>query len=275
VRSGILDRILASKRDEVRALRARSAAGTHPDAGARPPRDAASALRRAPGAALRVLAEIKHRSPSAGPLSTALSVEARASAYARAGATMISVLCDGPFFGGGFDQLARARAALDAARLPALLLAKEFVVDEVQVVEARRAGADAVLLIARVTSPARLRELAQAARAEGLEPLVEVTLEGELDAALDAGARLVGVNARDLDTLVMDAARAARVLAAVPNGCVPIHLSGLRSAGDIAEVARGPAHAALVGEALMRLDDPAPLLEAMVAAASSPKPPGS
>jgi indole-3-glycerol phosphate synthase len=124
-----------------------------------------------------------------------------------------------------------------------------------------------VLLIARIVDAQLLARLAEAARGEGLEPLVEVTDERELDAALRANARVVGVNARDLDTLAMDAARAARVLEAIPRGVVAVHLSGLRDPGDIARVAATRADAALVGEALMRDDDPRPRLRAMVDAA--------
>ncbi len=265
--TGVLDRILASKRAEIEAMRGSSRRAPHGHAR----RDVVSALRRDAGAPLRLVTEIKHRSPSAGALSTALPVEARALAYARGGATMISVLCDAPFFDGGWDHLARARAALDTAGVATLLLAKEFVLDEVQVARAASAGADAVLLIARIVAPARLAELVSAARGEGLEPLVEIVGEDELRAALDAGARVVGVNARDLDTLVMDVARASRLLAAIPEGCVPMHLSGLKTPADVAEVARGPAHAALLGEALMRQDDPSALLSAMIAAAGTPR----
>lgn len=267
--SGLLARILASKAREVEALRADRADGVAE--GAPRPRDVLAALRRPHGAPLRLIAEVKLRSPSAGPLSTALSPAERAVAYARAGAAMVSVLCDGPFFGGSYEDLAAARSALDEAGLPALLLAKEFVIDDAQIARARRAGADAVLLIVRVTSGAPLAELVVATRASGMEPLVEVVSEAELDDALAAGARLVGVNARDLDTLAMDRARATAVLARIPASCVPVHLSGLRVPEDVTEVARGPTHAALIGEALMRQDDPSPLLAAMVAAAGAPR----
>ena len=264
--SGLLDRIVASKREEVARLRR----APPPARTGLAPRDALARLTRGRDAPLRLLAEIKHRSPSAGPLSTALSVEERAAAYSDAGAVMISVLCDGPFFDGDWEHLARARASLHATGRGALVLAKEFVVDEAQIARAAAAGADALLLIARIVPSARLAELAKAARAEGVEPLVEVATEGELEAALTAGARLVGVNARDLDTLAMDRERAARVLAAVPGDVAAVHLSGLRTPADVAEIARGPSHAALVGEALMREAAPGPLLAALVAAAHAP-----
>ncbi|MBX3264390.1 MAG: indole-3-glycerol-phosphate synthase [Labilithrix sp.] len=215
------------------------------------------------------MTEIKRRSPSAGALSTALSVAERALSYARAGASMISVLCDARFFDGGFAHLAEARGALDAAGLAVPLLAKEFVLHERQLEEAAAAGADAALLIARIVDRAHLIRLAARARTLGLEPLIEVVTEDEVDAALAAGATVVGVNARDLDTLVMDAARAARVLAAVPDDRIAVHLSGLKGPEDVAAVAKTDVDAALMGEALMREDDPTRLLEAMLAAARS------
>lgn len=258
----LLDAILDSKWREIRDLA--SASGAY---GTRTPIDVASRLRRSPGAPLRIIAEIKMKSPSAGRLSRRLDAPSRAEAYAAAGATMVSVLCDRPFFDGGWDHLAAARARLDALGADVPLLAKEFVVDEAQIACAKRHGADAVLLIARIVDRARLAELARAARDEGLEPLVEIVDERELDLALAAGARTVGVNVRDLDTLAMDAARAVRVLAAIPDGVVSAHLSGLKREADIAGVARSLVHAALVGEALMREDDPRPTLARFVAAA--------
>jgi indole-3-glycerol phosphate synthase len=260
---GLLSEIVASKRREVEALRSEPRAQS-----SRQALDVVAALRRG-GGPLRLVAEVKLRSPSAGPLSRALVPEERALAYAEAGAAMVSVLCDGPFFDGSWDHLGLSRARLDAAARAVPLLAKEFVLDVRQVEEARDRGADAVLLIARIVDPARLADLARAAREEGVEPLVEVVDEPELDAALAAGARVVGVNARDLDTLAMDAGRTARVLDAIPGDVVALHLSGLKSPADVARIASSRADAALVGEALMRLDDPREALRGMVAAAGA------
>ncbi len=228
------------------------------------------ALRRPAGAPLRLLAEVKLRSPSAGDLSRVLSPRDRALCYARAGAAMISVLTDGPFFGGSFDDLAACREALDAELGGARprLLCKEFVIDPVQIDRAADAGADAVLLIVRIVPAGRLGALVAEAGERGLEPLVEVATEEELRAARAAGARLVGVNARDLDTLRMDPARAAAVLAQIEPDRVAAHLSGLAAPEDVAKIAAGRADAALVGEALMRRDDPTDLLAAMVRAAA-------
>jgi indole-3-glycerol phosphate synthase len=270
----LLERILARKREEVRAapslpspigmgegvslLRSHGGGlGWGQEGG----------LVRPTGAPLRLITEVKFRSPSAGPLSRKLGAGERAVTYARGGAAMVSVLCDEAFFDGSYGDLAIARTALDYRGLTVPLLAKEFVIDPVQLEWAALDGADAVLLIARIVDRDTLRSLMQRARELGLEPFVEVTTEAERDAAVEAGARIIGVNARDLDTLAMDAAKTARVLAGIPEGIVAGHLSGLRSAEDIRAVAKGRADAALVGEALMRQDDPAPLLRDFVSAA--------
>jgi indole-3-glycerol phosphate synthase len=262
----ILDEILAGKRREVAALR--EAVLVPRFFGARTGRDTHAALRRGAGEPLRLIAEHKRRSPSAGPLSTALPPGERALRYAEAGATMVSVLCDGPFFGGSWEHVTEIRTALDEAGHPTLVLAKEFIVDPLQLALAAASGADAALLIVRIVEPAMLAELLAAARRLGLGALVEVADEAELQTALDAGARVLGVNARDLDTLVMDPQRAARVLGAMPAEVVAIHLSGLRTPDDVRAIAQTRADGALIGEALMRQDDPSALLGQMVSAAT-------
>ncbi|MDB4944926.1 MAG: Indole-3-glycerol phosphate synthase, partial [Labilithrix sp.] len=258
------ERIVAEKRREVHGLHHRTCYARVPEG---PRGNVASALRRDPGAPLRLIAENKRKSPSAGDLSTVLSPAERALAYAAAGASMISVLCDGPFFGGSWDDVVDVRRALTGAGHATPVLAKEFVIDERQLREAAACGADAVLLIARILDEERLASLFAAASRLGLEPLVEVVTEEELGWAARAGAVVIGVNARDLDTLVMDLARAGRVLAAVPEGAVPIHLSGLKTPADVTRVASTAVHGALVGETLMREDDPRALLAALVTAA--------
>lgn len=252
---GQLARILAQKESELAALRARPL----PTA---PERRAVRLSRAQNDGKLSLITEIKRRSPSAGKLSTALSVGERAAAYERAGASMLSVLCDAHFFDGDYQHLVEAR---QACQLP--LLCKEFVVDELQLDAARAFGADAVLLIVRCLSAQRTRALVAAARERQLVPFVEVATEDELAVALDAGADLIGVNARDLDTLVMDAARAARVLAAMPENVTRAHLSGLSKPEDVTRIRASGADAALIGEALMRADDPEPLLRSLAVAA--------
>ncbi len=250
---GVLARILSKKREELPGLRALQLPV------APPPRP--FSLRRKQGA-VQLISEIKFRSPSAGVLSTALSVTERAQAYERAGASMISVLCDESFFDGSFEHLRQARAA---CQLP--LLCKEFVIDECQLDVAAAYGADAVLLIVRCLSPERLNELTRAARERHLEPFVEVVDEHESRLALAAGATLVGVNARDLDTLEMDAPRTARVLGELPNTITRVHLSGISKPADMQRVMASAADAALIGEALMREAQPEERLRSLVSAA--------
>jgi indole-3-glycerol phosphate synthase len=199
-------------------------------------------------------------------LSNVLSVAQRAATYAKSGAVMISVLVDKPFFGGSYENLATCRETLDTTYGPSRprLLCKEFILDPVQIEWAASAGADAVLLIAKIVTAEELRSFVKHAHTRGLEPLVEVTTFDELQTAQAAGARVIGVNARDLDTLVMDHARAANVLAHIDAHRIRVHLSGLVLPDDVARIARSPADAALIGEALMRQDNPTALLSEMV-----------
>ncbi|MCC7536213.1 MAG: indole-3-glycerol-phosphate synthase [Deltaproteobacteria bacterium] len=264
-RAGVLTDILADKRVEVGRL---ANVRWHPRT-ASSPRSLRDALRRAAGSVpLRLIAEIKHRSPSAGPLSRVLDPAARARAYQEAGASAVSVLCDAKRFDGSYADLAAVRAAVE---LP--VLCKEFVIDRVQVDRAYDAGADAVLVIVRIVEDdVSLCSLIDACEMRGMDALVEVATHEELARALSAGAHVVGVNARDLDTLAMDAARAAAVLAAIPPNVIAVHLSGIADPQAVARVAATRADAALVGEALMRQDDPRPLLRALVGACGSPAP---
>lgn len=252
--AGLLDRILAAKRTEIELLRGRPLP---------PPPPLVRADLRRSGGPLKLIAEIKRRSPSAGALSTVLSVPERAQAYEQGGATMISVLCDAPFFDGSFEHLAAARAA---TRLP--LLCKDFVLDTVQLDAARAYGASAVLLIVRCLDDEGLRQLIEGAVTRELLPIVEVTSEQEAERALRAGARTIGVNARDLDTLEMDRGRAARVLGALPADIVRAWFSGLKSPEDLADPVFAEADCALLGEGLMRQDAPEPLLRRFVRAAA-------
>ncbi|MFO0571049.1 MAG: indole-3-glycerol phosphate synthase TrpC [Polyangiaceae bacterium] len=252
---GVLAEILEEKRREIQALRSRPLPrGFEPR-----PVD----LARTSGAPLRLIAEIKRRSPSAGELSTRLGADERAAAYAEAGASMVSVLTDARFFGGSFDDL---RACRERVSVP--LLCKEFVLDELQLDWARASGADAVLLIVRCLEPSLLERLVRAARDRGLSPLVEVVSEAEARTAISAGADWIGVNARDLDTLTLDPSRATRVLECVPSEMCRVHLSGLATEADVAAVRDRAVDAALIGQALMERDDPGPFLRALVRAAA-------
>lgn len=253
----LLDEILLAKRAEAEALARRE----HARPEAWEIRDVLSALKRPQGAKLRIVSEVKLRSPSAGPLSRALSPAERAKAYEDAGASMVSVLTDAAFFDGAFEHLEEARKLV---KVP--LLSKDFIIAPSQIERAWAAGADAVLVIVRCLPGDELETIVRAARARGLEPFVEITNEAELERALFVEARLIGVNARDLDTLEMDAERAARVLAMIPPDVVAVHLSGLKTPEDARRIALSRADAALVGETLMREDDPVPRLRSMVQA---------
>jgi indole-3-glycerol phosphate synthase len=262
----VLEAIVAAKEREIAELLRTPSMPRGPHV---PRGQVKSALRRGAAEPLRLIAENKRRSPSVGALSTRLSTPERVSRYAASGAAMVSVLCDAGFFDGSWDDLALARQALAASGSTVPVLAKEFVLHERQLEEARACGADAVLLIARILDRKSLAALHARALGLGLEPLVEVVTDEELEWALAAGAELVGVNARDLDTLVMDPARATRVLDAIPPSCIPVYLSGLKAPEDVRRIAATRAHAALVGETLMREDDPSALLGALVSAAQT------
>ncbi|MEY4548183.1 MAG: hypothetical protein RL685_4378 [Pseudomonadota bacterium] len=250
----MLAKILDTKRTELSELRRRPLPV--------PPPLRSVQLARAPGAPLALITEIKRRSPSAGELSRVLSVAQRARAYERAGASMLSVLCDGPYFDGDYTHLAEARAATS---LP--ILCKEFILDEVQLDAARAFGADAVLLIVRCLSPGQLTSLLAAAAERGLAALTEVYTPEEAQLALDAGAHMIGVNARDLDSLKLDSARAEGMLAELPADITRVHLSGIKDEAQVQRCASSTIDAALIGEVLMRQDDPEPLLSRLTAAA--------
>ena len=207
-----------------------------------------------------VIAEVKRRSPSAGVIREDLDPVERASIYARDGAAAISVLTDGPHFGGSVEDLA---AAVSSVALP--VIRKDFILDEVQIVEARAAGAAAVLLIVRALADERLSALLGATRAAGMEALVEVHTAGELDRALAAGAEIVGVNSRDLDTFHIDVASAWALLDRVPADRVAVAESGMHRPEDVARAAAAGADAVLVGTALSASADPGALLRELSA----------
>ncbi|MYA32623.1 MAG: indole-3-glycerol phosphate synthase TrpC [Gemmatimonadales bacterium] len=252
----ILDEILAAKREEVARLQLfRSAIRTQAEE-APPPRGFEASLRR-PGE-VSVVAEFKRRSPSAGDLNPYAQAAGVASVYASAGAAAISVLTDERYFGGSLDDL---RSAKDAVGVP--VLRKDFTVDPVQLYEARAAGADAVLLIVRALADARLRELLEVASDLGLAALVEAHDEEEMERGLEAGARIVGVNARDLATFDVDLERSLSLIERLPADIVAVAESGIRSAEDAAAAGSAGADAVLVGGWLMA-GDPAAGVEALV-----------
>lgn len=261
-----LEAILDRKRREV-ARRIAHRVLAPEEVGVRPVDRAERAVRalRREGARLpRVIAEIKLRSPSAGALRVreqgALPTIARG--YAEAGAAAVSVLCDGPGFGGCPLDLRRAAAAVSVP-----LLFKEFVLDPVQITLARRMGAHLVLLLARVLDDARLRALVDETERQGMAPLVEAADVVEVERALRTRARVVGVNARDLRTFRVDPEAAMRAVECIPADRVAVHMSGIATADDLARIGTTRADAVLVGEALMRAPTPGVRLRELLAAA--------
>lgn len=244
-----LRRILETTRAGLPALRARTAeleraAGRAPA----PPSFEAALLRER----IALVAEVKRRSPSAGAIREDLDPADRAERYTRHGAAAVSVLTDGPFFGGSITDLEAV-----VARVTAPVLRKDFILEEAQILEARAAGAAAVLLIVRALSDTRLRALLAFASGAGLDPLVEVHSASELESALAAGARIVGVNSRDLDTLRIDVDAASSLVASVPADRIAIAESGMTTVADVERAAAAGADAVLVGTALSAAADPA------------------
>jgi indole-3-glycerol phosphate synthase len=253
----ILDQILAHKRQEVAERRARRplASVVMPDS---PPRGFSTSLRQ-PGVSL--IAEFKRRSPSGGEIRPGASPSAIGLVYAASGANAMSVLTDEHYFGGYDSDLVEAR---QSSRLP--VLRKDFVVDDYQVSEARALGADAVLLIVRALTDAALRDLLQLTSELGMDALVETHSENEVRRAVDAGAQVIGVNNRDLDTLVTDVSLAPRLRPLVPRECVFVAESGVSSPEQMAVLADAGVDAVLIGEALLRAADPGARLSQLVAA---------
>ena len=218
-------------------------------AAAPPPRGFTAALR-APSDRIAVIAEVKRRSPSKGDLAADLDPADTAAAYVEGGAACLSVLTDEEHFGGSAADLQAARAAVDVP-----VLRKDFTVDPRDVADARAMGADAVLLIVAALDDGELRDLHGLAVELGLDVLVEVHDEPELDRALSVGADLIGVNQRDLRTFEVDHERAVRVGRAMPAGVVRVAESGIRGPDDAAALADAGFHAVLVGESVVTAGD--------------------
>jgi indole-3-glycerol phosphate synthase len=224
----------------------------------RPPPFAA-ALRRADGH-LAVIAEIKRRSPSAGDIQAGVSALDQAMKYQRAGADAVSVLTDAKYFSGTLDDLRGVTAHFRATPLAPPCLRKDFMVHPLQIVEAREAGASAILLIVRALTDDEIKRLHAAAGAAGLEVLFEIHDETELDRALAHGAHVIGVNNRDLAVFQTDLGLSERLIPRFPRAVTAVSESGIATAADAARARQAGAHALLVGEALMRANDPAALI---------------
>jgi len=246
----VLERILERKRAEVAELKREPGAASLERLAAQAPpvRSFGGALRAGPSP--RVIAEFKRASPSRGVIRAGADPAVFARAYARAGAVALSVLTDADFFEGSSEDLRIARTACE---LP--VLRKDFLIDPIQVSEARAAGADAVLLIAAALEDACLRELLASAQEHGMDALVEVHTDEELERARGCGAEIVGINNRDLHSFHIDVAVTRRLLPRAL-GCTIISESGLDDPDVLRALEEGGVHAFLVGEALMREGDP-------------------
>ena len=241
----ILEEILAHKREELHERQARVPLGELQEKAARqgPVRSLRGALE---GGEVRVIAEVKRRSPSKGVLAAELDPARVAGTYADYGAAAISVLTDGRYFGGSLEDLDAVRREVE---LP--ILRKDFTLSGYQVVEARAHGADAVLLIVAALDPDDLSDLLEEARLLGMDALVEVHTEEELERALDCGAPLVGINNRELRTFETDLDTTRRLAPLVPDGHLVVSESGIRTREHVEEMGRLGVHAVLVGEALV------------------------
>ncbi|MBM3672531.1 MAG: indole-3-glycerol-phosphate synthase [Actinobacteria bacterium] len=267
---GVLDDILARKRDEVTVLHQPSTRETIQRGALEsgPTRGFEERLRaRSRGdGTLAVIAEIKRRSPSKGDLAPELDAATTAAQYELGGAACLSVLTDGPYFGGSVADLRDARAATSATAV----LRKDFTIDPDQVYETRGIGADAILLIvAALPDDAVLRDLHALAGELGLDVLVEAHDEAELDRAVALGASCIGVNARDLDTFSEDLGVVERLVARLPADTIAVAESAIRSVEDAQRVAAAGFDAVLVGEALVRAKDPEALVRDLSAVPTS------
>jgi len=213
-----------------------------------------------------VLAEVKRRSPSKGTIAEGLDAVEQAEHYARGGAAGVSILTEPAHFGGCTDDLIAVRRAVT---LP--VLKKDFHVAPIQLLEARALGASAALLIVRAVSPERLRELMVTGRALGLELLVEVRDQAELELALNEGADMVGVNNRDLETLRIDAATSDRLIPLIPAAIIAIAESGVSTRADVERYADVGADAVLVGSSLSAAADPVAATRAIAAVPRKPR----
>jgi indole-3-glycerol phosphate synthase len=240
---------VATKKDEIEALRPRAADLRDRAADAPPPRDFHGAL--TGRHAVSLIAEVKRRSPGAGAIRADLDPLELARSYESAGASALSVLTDREYFGGSLEDLARIR---EVVTLP--LLRKDFTLDPVQLHEARAGGADAVLLIVRILDDGPLQELRHLAEELGMAALVEAHDGDEVERALASGARILGVNNRDLSTFQTRLETTLELLDGIPHGVTLVSESGIRSGDDVDRLGEAGVDAVLVGEALLRAEDP-------------------
>jgi indole-3-glycerol phosphate synthase len=224
----------------------------------RPPSFAA-ALRRSDGT-LAVISEIKRRSPSAGEIKVIASAVDQAKRYQAAGADALSVLTDTKYFGGTLDDLREVTAHFAATPPARPCLRKDFMVHPIQVLEARESGASAMLIIVRALTDEDIRVLHGAATAAGLDALFEIHNESELERALRHGAKIIGVNNRDLAIFKTDLGLSERLIPQFPASVTAVSESGIFTAADAQRARRAGAHAVLVGESLMKASDPTALV---------------
>ncbi|QYM77775.1 indole-3-glycerol phosphate synthase TrpC [Horticoccus luteus] len=258
-----LTEIMAWKRHEIAALvRPVAESELAAASAARPaPPSFRAALRPADGQ-LAVIAEIKRRSPSAGPIATAVSAPDQAQRYRAAGASALSVLTDEKYFGGSLADLTAVTALFHRDPPAVPCLRKDFMVHPIQVLQARQAGASAILIIVRALTDDEIKSLHTAAIAAGLDALFEIHHEAELDRAVAHGAKIIGVNNRDLARFTTDLALSERLIPLFPREVIAVSESGIFTAVDGARARAAGAHAVLVGEALMKAPDPAALMAA-------------
>ncbi|RII41710.1 indole-3-glycerol phosphate synthase TrpC [Galactobacter valiniphilus] len=259
----VLDDIIAGVREDLETRRAqlsleqvRAAA-----AAAAPARDALAALTPSAQRPFGVISEVKRRSPSKGELAQIPEPATLAAAYAAGGAAAISVLTEQRRFGGSLADLDAVRAAVDVP-----VLRKDFTVDEYQIYEARAHGADLVLLIVAALDDATLAAFLQLTESLGMTALVETHTEDEIARAVAAGARLIGVNVRNLKTLDVDNSTFARLAGLIPAGAIAVAESGVGGVDDVIDYARSGADAVLVGEALVKGENPREAVASFTAA---------
>jgi len=243
----LLEQIMETTKEEIKGIK-RSIRGKNRPEDLPEIRDFTTAVSR-PGQ-IHLIAEIKYASPSTGVLSEKRDSLKISTAYETAGAAAVSLVTEKHFFNGDIREISLLKQRM---RLP--VLRKDFIMDPVQLEESFLYGADAVLFIARILSPAQLRELICAANAFGLHVLVEIHDETDLEKALACGAKLIGINNRDLNTFQVDPGVTARLAPRIPSACIRVSESGFRSAQDIQRFISQDIQAVLVGTALMKSTD--------------------